>query len=62
MENTFIERPWRSVKYEDIYLKAYGSIADSPFISYYHTALYPHHIPVAKKTTPSHKKALYNKC
>ena len=28
MDNIFIERLWRSVKYEDIYLKAYGSIAD----------------------------------
>ena len=23
----FIERPWRSVKYEEIYLKAYGSVS-----------------------------------
>jgi putative transposase len=26
MDNVFIERIWRSVKYEDIYLKAYGSM------------------------------------
>jgi len=25
--NVFIERLWKSVKYEDIYLKAYGSMA-----------------------------------
>ena len=26
MDNVFIERLWRSVKYEDVYLKAYDSI------------------------------------
>ena len=28
MDNVFIERLWRSVKYQDIYLKAYGSIRE----------------------------------
>jgi len=28
MINVFIERLWKSVKYEDIYLKAYNSIAE----------------------------------
>jgi putative transposase len=28
MDNIFIERLWKTVKYEDIYLKAYNSIAD----------------------------------
>jgi putative transposase len=28
VDNVFIERLWRSVKYEDIYLKAYGSMAE----------------------------------
>ena len=28
VDNVFIERLWRSVKYEDVYLKAYGSIAE----------------------------------
>jgi putative transposase len=28
MDNVFIERLWRSVKYEDIYLKAYGTMAE----------------------------------
>ncbi len=27
-DNVFVERLWRSVKYEDIYLKAYGSIIE----------------------------------
>ena len=27
MDNVFVERLWRSVKYEDVYLKAYESIA-----------------------------------
>ncbi|GBD98024.1 hypothetical protein BMS3Abin07_00031 [bacterium BMS3Abin07] len=26
MDNVFIERLWRSVKYEDVYLKAYDSV------------------------------------
>ncbi len=29
MDNVFIERLWRSIKYEDIYLKAYDSIAEA---------------------------------
>ena len=28
MDNVFIERLWRSVKYEDIYLKGYATIGD----------------------------------
>jgi putative transposase len=28
MDNVFIERLWKSVKYEDIYLKGYGSMAE----------------------------------
>jgi len=28
MDNVFIERLWKSVKYEDIYLKVYGSMAE----------------------------------
>lgn len=29
MDNVFIERFWKSAKYEDIYLKAYGSMAET---------------------------------
>jgi putative transposase len=29
MDNVFIERLWKSVKYEDIYLKAYSSITET---------------------------------
>jgi putative transposase len=29
LDNAFVERLWRSVKYEDVYLKAYGSIAEA---------------------------------
>jgi putative transposase len=28
MDNVFIERLWKSVKYEDIYLKAYGTMVE----------------------------------
>ncbi len=29
MDNVFIERLWRSVKYEEVYLKAYGGMHDA---------------------------------
>lgn len=29
MDNVFVERLWRSVKYEEVYLKAYDSVADA---------------------------------
>jgi len=29
VDNVFVERLWRSVKYEEVYLKAYGSIAEA---------------------------------
>jgi putative transposase len=29
IDNVFIERLWRNVKYEEVYLKAYGSISDA---------------------------------
>jgi putative transposase len=29
LDNVFVERLWRSVKYEDVYLKAYGSIGEA---------------------------------
>jgi len=29
MDNVFIERLWKSVKYEEVYLKAYNSIAEA---------------------------------
>ncbi len=40
MDNVFIERLWKSVKYEDIYLKAYSSITEtrkglSPYFKFY---------------------------
>ncbi len=29
MDNVFVERLWRSLKYEEVYLKAYESVADA---------------------------------
>jgi len=29
MDNVFVERLWRSVKYEEVYLKAYDSVAET---------------------------------
>ena len=31
VDNVFVERLWRSVKYEDIYLKAYGSLTEARY-------------------------------
>jgi putative transposase len=28
MDNNFVERLWRSLKYEEVYLKAYASVAE----------------------------------
>ncbi len=28
-DNVFVERLWRSVKYEEVYLKAYGSVPEA---------------------------------
>ncbi len=43
MDNIFIERLWRSVKYEDLYLKEYRTVADleaglDAYFSFYNTA------------------------
>jgi putative transposase len=42
IDNVFVERLWRSLKYEDIYLKAYETIADlyqglTRYFEYYST-------------------------
>ena len=29
LDNIFIERLWRSLKYEDVFIKAYGSVAEA---------------------------------
>ena len=29
MDNVFVERLWRSVKYEEVYLKAYDTVAEA---------------------------------
>ena len=29
VDNVFVERLWRSVKYEDVYLKAYETVSDA---------------------------------
>jgi putative transposase len=28
-DNVFVERLWRSVKYEEVYLRAYGTVAEA---------------------------------
>ena len=39
-DNVFVERLWRSVKYEEVYLRAYGSVGDArssigPYLAFY---------------------------
>ena len=29
MDNIFVERPWRSLKYEEVYLNAYATVAEA---------------------------------
>jgi putative transposase len=29
MDNTFVERLWRSLKYEEVYLNAYATVAET---------------------------------
>ncbi len=45
LDNIFIERLWRSVKYEDIYLKDYATVSelDAGLTVYFH--LYNHERP-----------------
>ena len=31
-DNVFVERLWRSVKYEEVYLRAYDSVSDPPHL------------------------------
>ena len=37
-DNVFVERLWRSVKYEEVYLRAYDTVSDARF----HRTLRPH--------------------
>ena len=42
MDNVFVERLWRSVKYEEVYLKPYESVAEAregigAYLSFYNT-------------------------
>ena len=30
LDNIFVERLWRSIKYEEVYLKAYQTVAEAP--------------------------------
>lgn len=43
MDNVFVERLWRSVKYEEVYLKAYESVAEArvgigTYLEFYNSA------------------------
>jgi putative transposase len=44
MDNIFVERLWRSLKYEEVYLNAYESVAEAEaeigaWLSFYNRAL-----------------------
>lgn len=41
-DNAFIERLWRSIKYEEVYLRAYASVSEAPagisrYLAFYNT-------------------------
>lgn len=45
LDNVFVERLWRSVKYEDVYIKDYGSVAELEIGLTGYFQLYNHHRP-----------------
>jgi putative transposase len=45
LDNVFVERLWRSVKYEDVYIKDYGSVAELEIGLTEYFQLYNHHRP-----------------
>jgi putative transposase len=45
IDNVFIERLWRSVKYEDVYLKAYASLTEARHGLASYFAMYNTHRP-----------------
>jgi len=51
MDNVFIERIWKSIKYEDIYLKAYGSMTElkkwlSAYFKFYNEKRWHHNFGI----------------
>ena len=55
-DNVFVERLWRSVKYEEVYLKAYDTVADARaaigrYLNFYNTRR-PH--SSLDRQTPDH--------
>jgi putative transposase len=45
LDNVFVERLWRSVKYEDVYIKDYGSVAELEIGLTEYFQFYNHHRP-----------------
>jgi hypothetical protein len=45
LDNVFVERLWRSVNYEDVYIKDYGSVAEMEIGLAEYFQLYNHHRP-----------------
>jgi putative transposase len=45
LDNVFVERLWRSVKYEDVYIKDYGSVVELETGLTEYFQLYNHHRP-----------------
>jgi transposase-like protein len=45
LDNVFVERLWRSVNYEDMYIKDYGSVAEMEIGLAEYFQLYNHHRP-----------------
>jgi putative transposase len=60
-DNVFIERLWNNIKYEDIYLKAYGSLTEvkkglTGYFTFYKQKRW-HHIRIKKRKPLRNKGA-----
>ena len=53
LDNVFVERLWRSVKYEEVYLKDYTSVTDAGAQLALKQA-WSHHASWSNKMTPCH--------
>jgi putative transposase len=59
-DNVFVERLWRSVKYEEVYLRAYDTVAEARasigrYLSFYNTRRPPYH-PSVLPDAPERRK------
>jgi transposase InsO family protein len=56
-DNVFLERLWRSVKYEEVYLRAYDSVAEARslignYLAFYNPSGHTRALTAARRTRP----------